>query len=261
MQPKTWILKVLKQKNTSWLLFLISLLLLALVGCGQFNEVLNQNPRDPITRDEALALGRFSSKDQGSSYFIAAPHGKYDRKTGEIVDGVCNNISWNCLIAKGYRTNKHYLNVNRPTENVEDSRSKEEHTDRAFYVYEEYLSRLKSSNATPKLYVEIHGNERDRSKDKIEIATVDIDDNKARRIKELLQDELEENTSLNQIISIENIDNIYYRATSAKKWGTLSEIKPSLHLEFPASPRIDKTDEVISFLTIALPILVEAEFP
>ena len=115
-------------------------------------------------------------------------------------------------------------------------------------------------NKAPKLYVEIHGNSRNKSKNRIEIATVGIKDDQARRIKLILQNALS-STKLTQSIAIENIDYIYYHATSSKAQGSLSKIKPALHFEFPKSPRTIKTDEVVAFLSFALPKLALELFP
>ena len=68
-------------------------------------------------------------------------------------------------------------------------------------------------------------------------------------------------TKLTQSIAIENIDYIYYHATSSKAQGSLSKIKPALHFEFPKSSRTIKTDEVVAFLSIALHKLALELFP
>ena len=211
-------------------------------------------------REEALSLGQFSSQDNNSHYIITAPHGGSDLMTEVIVRKVCDNILWNCLIAQDFRSKSHPLNVNRPTEKYGVSSNNEVRTDRALYVYDEYLRQIYLINKVPKLYVEIHGNSRNKSKNRIEIATVGIKDDQARRIKLILQNALS-STKLTQSIAIENIDYIYYHATSSKAQGSLSKIKPALHFEFPKSPRTIKTDEVVAFLSFALPKLALELFP
>ena len=115
-------------------------------------------------------------------------------------------------------------------------------------------------NKAPKLYVEIHGNSRNESKNRIEIATVGINNDQARRIKLILQNALS-STKLTQSIAIENIDYIYYHATSSKAQGSLNKIKPAMHFEFPRSSRTINTDEVVAFLSFALPKLALELFP
>ena len=211
-------------------------------------------------REEALSLGQFSSQDNNSHYIITAPHGGFDLMTEVIVREVCDNILWNCIIAQDFRSKSHPLNVTRPTEKYGVSSSNEVRTERALYVYDEYLSQIYLINKVPKLYVEIHGNSRNESKNRIEIATVSIKDDQARRIKLILQNALS-STKLTQSIAIENIDYIYYHATSSKAQGSLSKIKPALHFEFPKSSRTISTDEVVDFLSLALPKLALELFP
>ena len=211
-------------------------------------------------REEALSLGQFSSQDNNSDYIITAPHGGYDLMTEIIVRKVCDNILWNCLIAQNFRSKSHPLNVTRPTEKYGVSSNNEVPTKRALYVYGEYLRQIYLINKAPKLYVEIHGNSRNESKNRIEIATVSITDDQARRIKLILENALS-STKLTQSIAIENIDYIYYHATSSKARGSLSKIKPALHFEFPKGARMNSTDEVVTFLSFALPELAVELFP
>ena len=213
-----------------------------------------------VAREEALSLGQFSSQDNNSDYIITAPHGGYDLMTEIIVRKVCDNILWNCLIAQNFRSKSHPLNVTRPTEKYGVSSNNEVPTERALYVYGEYLRQIYLINKAPKLYVEIHGNSRNESKNRIEIATVSITDDQARRIKLILENALS-STKLTQSIAIENIDYIYYHATSSKARGSLSKIKPALHFEFPKGVRMNSTDEVVTFLSFALPELVVELFP
>ena len=232
---------------TLWTLFFI-----VEVGADSDNLV--------AAREEALSLGQFSSQDNNSHYIITAPHGGSDLMTEVIVRKVCDNILWNCLIAQDFRSKSYPLNVNRPTEKYGVSSNNEVRTERALYVYDEYLSQIYMINKAPKLYVEIHGNSRNKSKNRIEIATVGINNDQARRIKLILQNALS-STKLTQSIAIENIDYIYYHATSSKARGSLSKIKPALHFEFPRSSRTISTDEVIAFLSFALPELALELFP
>jgi len=93
-------------------------------------------------REEALSLGQFSSQDNNSHYIITAPHGGYDLMTEVIVREVCDNILWNCLIAQDFRSKSHPLNVTRPTEKYGVSSNNEVRTERALYVYDEYLNQI-----------------------------------------------------------------------------------------------------------------------
>ena len=238
----------------------IVLLIVTLWSLFFIVEVVADSNNLVAAREEALSLGQFSSQDNNSHYIITAPHGGFDLMTEVIVREVCDNILWNCIIAQDFRSKSHPLNVTRPTEKYGVSSSNEVRTERALYVYDEYLSQIYLINKAPKLYVEIHGNSRNESKNRIEIATVSIKDDQARRIKLILQNALS-STKLTQSIAIENIDYIYYHATSSKAQGSLSKIKPALHFEFPKSSRTISTDEVVAFLSLALPKLAIELFP
>ncbi len=210
--------------------------------------------------EEALSFGQFIAQNNNSHYIITAPHGGYDLMTEIIVREVCTNILWSCLIAQDFRSKGHYINVTRPTEKLSGTSNKEAPTTRALHVYEEYLSQIYLLNKAPKLYVEVHGNSRNESKNRIEIATVGINGDQAKRVKLILQNAIS-STKLTQSIAIENIDYIYYHATSSKARGSLSKIKPALHFEFPRNSRITSKDEVVAFLSLALPELALELFP
>lgn len=216
---------------------------------------------DEFTREEALALGNMVTKDHSSPYIIAAPHGKFDLNTADVVESVCINAQWNCLIASGYRTEEHPINVNRPTEGVGLAKYEEQHTDRARYVYEEYLARFSDiQTASFKLYVEIHGNSRPESQNRIEIATVGLDSDESATIKEELILELTEAGLSDLNVLIEGDPDFHFHASAAKAFGILKDVETALHLEIPIAFRSDRLNELTEALKKTLPPVLEKEF-
>jgi hypothetical protein len=212
--------------------------------------------------EHGFSEGVFQSWDRNSSYLLTAPHGGFDLKTDEMVASFCRAVSWNCLTARGFRTRIHPINVNRPTEGVDEVASQELFTPEAQKVYDAYHAKVfQRREESLKLYVEIHGNKRADSRGQIEIATQGISASKAQRIKQLLTDEIKR-AELGEIkILIEPLDLIHFTASANKRLGILHDLSPALHLEFPRALREELKLQTIAFLSSALPRLVEAEFP
>lgn len=179
----------------------------------------------PAQAQDVLALGSFEVTDRNSPILIAAPHGGYDTGTEEIARKVAQLLNASCIVATGYRTVDHPINVNRPTEGVRLAANLEHVTGDAQTVYDAYRTQVLALK--PKLYVEIHANIRPESANAIEAATRGITSNEARLLK----------TASALPVLIEPLDKLYYRASSAKRLGILSQLPYALHFELPTSLR------------------------
>lgn len=175
----------------------------------------------PAQAFDALSLGNIEVTDRNSPILIAAPHGGYDTGTEEIARKVAQLLNANCIVASGYRTIDHPINVNRPTEGVRLAANLEQVTESAQAVYNAYRTRVLALK--PKLYIEIHANIRPESANAIEAATIGLTSSEASLLK----------SASTLPILIEPLDKLYYRASSAKRCGILSQLPYALHFELP----------------------------
>lgn len=226
---------------------------IALIGCTWFEACAGA----PVTQTEPI-VGTFTIFNRSSPYLIAAPHGEFDEKTGEIVWKFCRVVRWDCLIVEGFREESAAINVNRPSEGVRISDT--QFTERAALVYARYVEKIRKLTPALRLYVEIHGNDRSESKKHIEIATVGITPAQAERIAALFRKKLKA-VGLDLEIRIDVLDQIHYNATHARRFGVLSFLNPALHIELPVSARTDSFQKTVRFLAKTLPVLVKREFP
>jgi hypothetical protein len=184
----------------------------------------------------AQQYGTIEAQPQNNPYILAAPHGIFDTNTDLITRQLCQDLGWNCLIARGQRRNQQPINVNRPTEGVRLSSEQEKHTERAKQVFECYLSQAQAlKNHDFKLYIELHGNARKESKHQIEIASWGISNAQSQTIKAILNQALREaGLSPHLKIAMQGLDSIHFRHGGAKKWGVFNTMQPVLALELPA---------------------------
>jgi hypothetical protein len=177
----------------------------------------------------------------GNDIVLAAPHGDFDIGTFELVRQLCErHPQWSCILATQFRgegSAAQPFNVNRPTLlNDDDCEHPSPLAHRVFTAWMEKVKRVR-----PKVYVEIHGNVRLDSADRIEVAhkgySVDV-------LKNLLR---------HPSFAIDGIDEIWFRASQNKACGSMQMVNQALHFELPAALRL--TDEARS---AALPILEKA---
>jgi len=240
--------------------FGIFISLIILISCEEPAYVASQ-PGETANQEETLALGSITDYDRNSAYILSVPHGKYDINTGDLGESFCQQINWDCIIAEGYRSKDHPINVSRPTEGIGVSTGYETLTSRAQIVFDAYMDAINSIiDDNYKLYVEIHGHSRAESAWQIEIATVGLSIPQSERIKYLLQNELDLVGLPDYEILVENIDDIYYKAQSSKSNGTLSNFSPVIHMEFPIELRRNHLSSITEFIISALPNLVAQEF-
>ena len=193
---------------------------------------------------------------------LAAPHVGYDLKTEEIARDVGGQLGAAVAIARNFRKPKlgRFFNVNRPTESeIEEqaATTNEKSTDAAKEVFERWLALIqKGHEQRIPFYVEIHGfadtvsvrgSDAPVPLDVVELATVGIDADEARRIKETWQPLMKELGV--PPLAIDVLDPEYVvagetvrfrkHATSTKKLGVLQEryVAKALHFELPECAR------------------------
>lgn len=176
---------------------------------------------------------------------IAAPHGTSDSATDLIGRDLARLTGWGLVVATGYSHldgEGRRFNVNRPTEGVPGAPARlEVETDAARRVYQAYRRQVTDAAQGPlRLYVELHGNGRQESAGRMEIATVGVSQDDAWRLKTLL--ELIRDTRLPAEVPrldvwIESLDPLWYTASAAKRSGLLGQVALALHIEIPRAAR------------------------
>lgn len=250
-----------------WLLLAISTTVL---GCDLESSIDKEDPTEEIPADTAKVvvsaeclnarlLGTVTTLNTPSSYVIGAPHGTFDTNTAAIAESVCQSLSWNCVVARGYVVEGVRINVNRPSEGANLSAANEIRSVRSQCVFDYYIQSANSVSVFDKvkLYTEIHGA---ASIETIEIATVDISLEKAKRIKVILLNALNGAGQAFIDVKIQPVDQIYFGAGASKSFGTLSLLSPVLHMELPRSLRIDQPERSRTFLRMGLAEVAQQEF-
>jgi hypothetical protein len=207
----------------------------------------------PIEPDRTRAPGRITVRAGIPGTVVAAPHGTTDQWTAEMAAEIAGHTGFGLVVATGFdgetdareRTGRRYQ-VNRPLEGVPGGPSAEEiDTPDARAVYESYERRVREASQGPlRFYVEIHGNSRRESADRIEIATVGVDAEasvKLRTLFELVRDaHLRARAPESRLdVRVEPADVVYYTATGAKRVGILRLPQRALHIELPRAARQD----------------------
>jgi hypothetical protein len=217
--------------------------------------------------------GAFTAWKGRPGLVIGAPHGTSDRETDRIGLDLARRTGFGVVVATGHvqvRPGGRRLNVNRPTEGVVGAPASEEvETPRAREAYEAYARRVREVAQGPlALYVEIHGNGRQGSNGRIEIATVGVSLEEAWRLRTLL--ELIRDARLpaegeppRLEVLVEPLDRISLTASGAKQAGVLRLPRRAMHIELPRSARVDHreawTDVLAEFLVEAARLLVGSE--
>lgn len=180
-------------------------------------------PVSPVSAD--CSLGRIESREGRIPLVVAAPHGAFDTSTEGIAVRIAEKLGAGWVVAVGYRTFEHPINVNRPTEGVRLSAKQEAFTPRARAIYEAYREKVEALH--PTLYVEIHGSTLPEGAGAIETAAVGFSHEQLREIKQ--------RSALP--IRVEGLDPMHYHATGAKQHGILGRFPRALHFEIPVSMR------------------------
>jgi hypothetical protein len=170
---------------------------------------------------------------------IAAPHGTFDEHTSELVRRISYEMGVAAVIARGFtpmQTPGWRINVNRPSERHYPGGEIEIASKRARKVYEKFReSVLEAARGELELYVDIHQN---GTQPDIEVATVGISAQEARKIKDLYRGIRDRHlTGVPHVKSvqlrIEPVDQLQIGAWAAKEQGILRLARKSLHFELP----------------------------
>ena len=195
---------------------------------------------------------------------VAAPHGTVDMNTDQIAERIAKRTGFGLVVATGYsflRDEARYrLDVNRPTEGRIGGGERSESA-QAATVYTSYRERVETVAQGPLVvYIEIHGNARQESAGNVEIATKGIDVATAEKLRGLLEAAQDAHPGVQKLrVLVEPADEIYYRASAAKRHGILTLPKYAIHIELPHATRMagDAYAEVLAdFLGKAAPLLL-----
>ncbi|HLC26365.1 MAG TPA: hypothetical protein VJM80_06315 [bacterium] len=195
-------------------------------------------------------LGQFEIIQGKPGVVIGVPHGIADPYTDVIGYALALRTGAGAVIATRFCcrwTDHRRINVNRPTERAGVPPPLEALTDRATEIYELYRKLVHQAAQGPLgLYWEIHGNNRSESTGQIEVATVGVDRDLAREIKEsyfsIRDTVLETETGVLKLdFKIEPLDQVHFSARSAKNWEVFQDAALVLQLELPKAVRFKKT--------------------
>ncbi len=255
---------------------LVLTLALALPGCAGVGPR-PEAPREPVVTAPVPAPGpaggSFSISRGRPGLVIAAPHGSSDTATDLIGAELARLTGWSAVVVRGFSNlgaAGRRLNVNRPTEGVPgDPPRLEARTPAAREAFDAYRAHVAVAAQGPlRLYVEVHGNGRQESAGRIEIATVGLTRDEAWRMRTLL--ELVRDVHARGLeglprlaVAVEPLDALHYTASAAKEQGVLGTVSRALHIELPRAARTTHregyTALLADFLTQAARLLLPPE--
>src|SRR5262245_31814413 len=222
-------------------------------------------PLAPTTLE--LDRGRLEHWPGRPGFVVAAPHGSSDRATAEIARDLARGTGWSAVVVTGFAhldADGRRLNVNRPTESVPGTPARlERESVEARAVFDAYRRLVSEAAQGPlRLYVEVHGNIHEESAGRVEIATVGISRDDARRLKtllELIRDARLAAGAARLEIWVESLDPVRYTASAAKRAGLLGVAERALHIELPRAARLADRERytavLAAFLTQSAPLL------
>lgn len=212
----------------------------------------------PAEREAPLVRGQLVALPGQPGLVIGAPHGSSDDGTDRISRELAQRTGFGLVLATGFShldSQGRRLNVNRPTEGVPGRLPAEEiYTEEARHVYEAYAHRVNEVARGPiRLFVELHGNARQESAGRIEIATVGVDRQQAwqlRTLFELIRDaHLRARPEAPRLeILVEPLDRLHLNATRAKQIGVLRLPQQAFHIELPRVARIQGREAYVEIL-------------
>jgi hypothetical protein len=193
---------------------------------------------------------------------VAAPHGTSDVHTADMAVEIARRTGFGLVVATGFTMEEdgqpppgRRYQVNRPLEGVPGRPAAEhEPSEAARAVYDAYEQGVLSAAQGPlRFYAEIHGNNRAQCAGQIEIATVGIDAELARRLRtlaELIRDaHLRAHAEIPRLdVLVEPADVVTYGASGAKREGILRLPERALHIELPRCARRDWRDAYTAIL-------------
>jgi hypothetical protein len=209
----------------------------------------------PVVLDGTPAPGDIVTRLRKPGIVVAAPHGTSDQGTGEIAAEIARPTGFGLVVATGFNVEPdaserpgRRFQVNRPVEGVPGRPPTEDvDTAGARSVYDAYERHVRDAAQGPlQFYVEIHGNNRRASAERIEIATVGVDAEQALKLRTLLElvrdAHLRTRPGMRPAVWVEPADPIFYVASGAKRAGILRLPQRALHIELPRVARQEGRD-------------------
>jgi len=204
-----------------------------------------------VVLDGVVASGNIATRMGRPGVVVAAPHGTSDLGTGEMAAEVARRTGFGLIVATGFSVEAdtrerpgRRFQVNRPVEGVPGRPPNEEIASAgARSAYEAYERGVRDVAQGPlRFYVEIHGNDRAETADRIEIATVGVDAEEAKKLRTLLELVRDAHLrarppALRLEIRVEPADPVFYAASGAKRGGILRLPQRALHIELPRGAR------------------------
>ncbi|MBI4611929.1 MAG: hypothetical protein HY726_23310 [Candidatus Rokubacteria bacterium] len=213
----------------------------------------------PAERETALARGQLVVVPGRSGLVIGAPHGSSDESTDRMSRDLAQRTGFGLVLATGFTridSQGRRFHVNRPTEGLPGRPAKEEvYSADARLVYEAYAQGVSEVARGPlQLLVELHGNARQESAGRIEIATVGVDRQQAWQLRTLF--ELIRDAHLRSwpeaprlAVLIEPLDRLQLSATRAKEIGVLRLPRRAFHIELPRAARLQAREAYLEILS------------
>ena len=221
----------------------------------------------PTTPGPRLAIpgGSVQVEKGRPGVVIGAPHGTSDIATDVMGRALAKLTGFGLVVATGYANldgEGRRLNVNRPTESAPGAAARlEVETPAARDVYEAYRRQVgEAAQGLVRLYVEVHGNNRQESAGRMEIATVGVSRDDAWRLKtllELIRDSRvpPEGDVPRLDVWVESQDPVIYTASAAKQSGILARTSLALHIELP---RVARTTHREVYTTVLADFLIQS---
>ena len=211
----------------------------------------------------AIPAGSVQVEKGRPGFVIAAPHGTSDIATDLMGRALARLTGFGLVVATGYANLEgegRRLNVNRPTESAPGVAARlEVETAAARDVYQAYRRHVtEAAQGTVHFYVEVHGNNRQESAGRVEIATVGISRDDAWRLKTLLEMIRDSRLPLEGDVPrldvwVESQDPVIYTASAAKQSGILAQTPLALHIELP---RVARTTHREIYTTVLADFLI-----
>jgi hypothetical protein len=257
-------------RSAGRLVLSLALLLQGCAGLVPGRAVIPESAAKPPAPGAAPAGGSFAVERGRPGLVIAAPHGSSDSATDLIGADLARLTGWSAVVVRGFSRLDgagRRLNVNRPTESAPgEAPGLEARTAAAREAFVASRAHVAAASQGPlRLYVEVHGNGRQGSAQRIEIATVGVTRDEAWRLKTLL--ELVRDVHVRgrgglprPEVLVEPLDPVHYTASAAKDEGVLKTAARALHIELPRAIRTTHREAytalLADFLTQAGRLLV-----
>ena len=233
-------------------------------GCAGLIAGKESADAPPAPAPRAAAPGGAVQVEKGRpGLVIAAPHGTSDTATDVIGRDLAKLTGWGLVVVTGYThldAGGRRYNVNRPTEGVPGTAARlEVETEPARQIYQAYRRQVAEAAQGPlRLYVELHGNGRQESAGRLEIATVGVSRDDAWRLKtllELIRDSRVPPGIPSLEVWIESLDPLSYTASAAKQSGMLGQVALALHIEIPRAARTTHRE---AYTTVLADFLIQS---